>query len=307
MPSLFTSEASVPYGGYATSYRGIGRSPCDVAIDPAGNVVMAAADGQLTKIDPATGKFLKSERVTGHAIGIAYDKLGRLWVSDWGDGMVVVLDADWKELFETEVGDHPHDVRIDSHGDAWVIAYSKVTKIGPDGKVLASYPTDPGPLRMKIDAQDNLWIACDGQSGPATRDGDGFTLMKLAPDGRKLWSQKRWVDDLAFDAKGEVWAVTARPAKIAKLDADGKELSSRGAPAEYYVTDYGGRYVEIGPRGQVWIVNNGNLNQLSPAGAFERYYRLGGSAHGLAFDRAGKVWMPFNREEAAGMVVPSQP
>jgi DNA-binding beta-propeller fold protein YncE len=285
--------------------RDVGEYATDVRIDRDGNVVVVGAGGFLDKLDP-TGKPLKSQEIGILAQALTYDRQDRAWIPDWYDGVVDIYDPDWKRVKEIAVGEHPKGVQFDSGGNAWVIHYSHVSKISEAGEVLATYPVDPGPLRLAIDAHDNVWVLCHGVPSPEGGDGWSPTVVKLAPDGSRLETLQMDVDDLAFDAAGDVWVVNDSPGFVAKLNADGEVLLRHEAHG-WANSPYRGWRVAIDPKGQVWIAESGVLYQVTSDGEYLRAYRYAGYAYGIAFDRDGNVWLADNEYGTVVRVVPQRP
>jgi len=151
--------------------------PHDLVFGPDGRVwVTGFWTSQIWAMDVATGGFehydVNAEPDTVAQVrALEFDKQGKLWVVNGGTSAVVKLDPSTREFETFKVGMYPHDIVLDSAGNAWVNDYfakkERVARVGAaDGKVevfpLPSLerPASEGvPLSygLQIDSEDRLW------------------------------------------------------------------------------------------------------------------------------------------------------
>jgi streptogramin lyase len=184
----------------------VGTAALDLTIDAAGNVwVIGRNDLRVLSPDGATRKVLKEGQ---YGTSIASDTAGRIWITTENKG-VRQLSADGKMRFETEIPDgEARDVAIDPEGNAWVYAIPKhaglpnkanawVSKVSPEGQILARYDVGNGDGELAFAPDGHLWITLYDQN----------TVVKLGPDGAQLATYYTGVgpSGIAFDASGQAW------------------------------------------------------------------------------------------------------
>lgn len=181
-----TLEAQAPAGAELAKERVLvteypipeaAELPHDLVFGPDGRVwVTGFWTSQIWAMDVATGGFehydVNAEPDTVAQVrALEFDKQGKLWVVNGGTSAVVKLDPSTRKFETFKVGMYPHDIALDSSGNAWVNDYfakkERVGRVGAtDGKVevfpLPSLerPVSEGvPLSygLQIDGEDRLW------------------------------------------------------------------------------------------------------------------------------------------------------
>ena len=83
-----------------TSVLGVGRRPTAVAVGAGGVWVTNSASGTVTRLDPATGKFVDTIGVGPDLNDVAVG-LGSVWVADGNDGTVTEIDPSLDQVAQT--------------------------------------------------------------------------------------------------------------------------------------------------------------------------------------------------------------
>ncbi|MEN9726206.1 MAG: hypothetical protein RL434_572 [Pseudomonadota bacterium] len=151
--------------------------PHDLVFGPDGRVwVTGFWTSQIWAMDVATGHFEHFEvnaepDTVAQVRALEFDTHGKLWVVNGGTSAVVKLDPATRTYETFKVGMYPHDIVLDSDGNAWVNDYfakkERVARVGAtDGKVevfplpsLERPAAEGVPLSygLQIDAEDRLW------------------------------------------------------------------------------------------------------------------------------------------------------
>lgn len=145
---------------------------------------------------------------------LEFDKQGKLWLVNGGTSAVVRLDPSTREFQTFKVGMYPHDLVLDSAGNAWVNDYfakqERIARVDAhDGTVkVIPLPSTPRPASegvplsygLQVDAKDRLWstqlaantlIRYDIETGdsrlyPMPEANSGPRRTAVGPDGR-IW------------------------------------------------------------------------------------------------------------------------
>jgi hypothetical protein len=135
-------------------------------------------------------------------------------------------------------GSNVRHIAVDSQGNAWVLNYSDngtVTKVAPNGAVLATYFVGSWPEAIAVDDQDKVWI-CRGGTDSSHQTGTD-SLLKLSQDGKTLGSYSpggkarsiKIFGDFALIVNSRAVPLTQHSYQhhynIAKIDLHGKLLS----------------------------------------------------------------------------------
>lgn len=104
-------------------------SPWDVAVDPWGNLHIAAWNTSAIKVFTTEGMFVRSygEKCLVNPRGIAIDGGGYVFVSDGGNGSVVVFEPTGKCIHTISNLDSPTGVALDQDNGVYVVNYGAGT------------------------------------------------------------------------------------------------------------------------------------------------------------------------------------
>ncbi len=275
-----------------------GSVPIGIAIDKSGNVWVenygttgkpgkGLMDSNVTELSPSCAKIGTYVAGTYPAGGIAIDKSGNVWVTNWGAASGT---AGTPGL---------------ANGD------SNVTELGPSGAVIGTYVAGSSPGGIAIDKSGNVWVANKGNGIPGLANGDS-SVTELSPSGAIINScvAGSHPEGLAIDPAGNVWVVnkgidngTPGIPGIANGDSSVTELSSKCTVIGTYVAGSLPETVAVDSAGNVWVANgynrgtgtslaNSSVTELGPTGAvIHTYAAIGYQPYSLAIDPAGNVWV----------------
>lgn len=271
--------------------------PFDVATDAKGNVYVADSENHgLRRIAP-TGvvSTLAGGGVAGFAdglgsaarfkelSGVATDKLGFMYVADYGNhairrvspgGLVVTIAGDGTPGFVDGVGkaarfNHPTDLTVDSQGNVYVSDEHNhaVRKIAPDGTVTTLV----------------------GGQGPGFVDGDRATARINMPS------------DVAIDVAGNLYVADTENHAIRKLTPEGQltTLAGAGEPgyadgagsAARFDTPYG---VVVDDQRRIYVAdaNNHRIRLITPSGEVTTFKGTGTTGYGVLEATPGLFNLP---------------
>ncbi|KAL5481344.1 hypothetical protein EMCRGX_G021482 [Ephydatia muelleri] len=127
---VFDSDGTFSHSIAGNGVVGKGfSSPWDVAIDPWGNLHIAAWNTGAIKVFTVDGMFVRSygEKVLVNPRGIAIDGGGYIFVSDGGTGDVAVFDPTGKCVHTIHGLDSPTGVALDQENGIYVVNYGNGT------------------------------------------------------------------------------------------------------------------------------------------------------------------------------------
>jgi DNA-binding beta-propeller fold protein YncE len=274
----------------------IGRGPLRLAVGEGAVWVTSAADGTLTRIDPATRKPVESPLRLGRGIsGVAVAKRA-VWVSSPRRGRVLRIDpASGRITARVDVGGRPGAI-VAGGGRVWVA--------DEDGAGIAAIDAASGrvvkrgiaphskPLRLAVGAG-GLWISSaptgtirrvdldSAVAGPAIPVGRGpagvtvaggivwvansrsGTVTRVDPATHSLLGEPIPVGDRpgGIDAGTEtVWVANSGDGTVSRIDIVGGEIA--GGPVS---VGPGPGAVAVGGEA-VWVANNGNgtVSRIEP-------------------------------------------
>jgi WD40 repeat protein len=193
-----------------------------------GNVVTAGADGQILRWDPdSPGSRPKVVGSTPYSLwAVTALRDGRI-VTVGADGRILAWNPDRDHASGTlmwvvggEVSSSPrgHPVQLGRHsGELWAVAPlpdGRLLTVGPDGRLLAWDPDDPGRGPAQLGRHERaLWAIAGPRRGPLIAVGDGIAI-RVGSDGETvLWEQaedvNRWLEN-PTSMDGQLWAVAAQ-------------------------------------------------------------------------------------------------
>jgi DNA-binding beta-propeller fold protein YncE len=176
-----------------------GRLPAGVAIGGGSVWVANAADGTVTRVDPATGRR-ETIRVGGVPVSIAYGA-GRLWVPDSAGQRLRTIDAATGRLDRRpiRVGREPFGVAV-GEGMVWVVntADGTVSRIRPDGTVAGETRVGGEPGDVAVGGG-SVWVSNEGKATLTRLDPrsgrvlDRATAVGKSPAGLVVAADAVWV------------------------------------------------------------------------------------------------------------------
>jgi sugar lactone lactonase YvrE len=204
----------------------------------------------------------------------------------------------------TQIADNLHPVgnpAVDASGDIYVtfsgqrgqkvpVSLYKVTA----NNVVKPYTTDlMNPTGLAIDREGNLFVSCRHEG----------TIHRVSPDGRSM----QWIEGmgvatgLAFDRAGSLY-VGDRSGTIFKIGPD-REIFVF-ATLEPSLAAY---HLAFSPSGDLYVSGPTTssferIHRITPAGEVSTFYRGLGRPQGLAFDRAGNLYVAASLGGRRGIV-----
>ena len=194
--------------------------PHDLVVGPDGQIwITAFWTNEIWAMRVKEGTFthyaVNDEKdVVAQVRALEFDRQGKLWLVNGGTSSVVRLDPETRQFQTYKVGMYPHDIVLDSAGNAWVNDYfakeERIARVDArDGKVtVIPLPSTPRPASegvplsygLQVDAKDRLWstqlaantlIRYDTASGDARtyampQANSGPRRTAVGPDGR-IW------------------------------------------------------------------------------------------------------------------------
>jgi virginiamycin B lyase len=194
--------------------------PHDLVVGPDGRIwITAFWTNEIWAMTTDTGTFthyaVNAEKdAVAQVRALEFDKQGKLWLVNGGTSAVVRLDPETRDFQTFKVGMYPHDIVLDSAGNAWVNDYfakqERIARVAArDGKVtVIPLPSAPRPASegvplsygLQVDAKDRLWstqlaantlIRYDIATGesklyPMPEANSGPRRTAVGPDGR-IW------------------------------------------------------------------------------------------------------------------------
>jgi len=204
----------------------------------------------------------------------------------------------------TQIADNLHPVgnpAVDASGNIYVtfsgqrgqkvpVSLYKITS----NHVVKPYITDlVNPTGLAIDRDGNLFVSCRNEG----------TIHRVSPDGQSM----QWIEGmgiatgLAFDRAGNLY-VGDRSGTVFKIGPD-REIFVF-ATLEPSLSAY---HLAFGPGGDLYVTgpttsSYERVHRITPAGEVSTFYRGLGRPQGLAFDRAGNLYVAASFAGRRGIV-----
>ena len=242
--------------------------------------------------------------------GVAKDNQGRLWFSNWCEGIGVIEGNKIKSVLidgKSNWGCFGY-VGNGVNGDIWFSSWTYKLLQLKDGKLL-SYGKNPALKDMGgvnttfCDAKGNIWIG-GNNSGLVKFDGKYFYRFPVL-DSIISKSGPIGINAIVADARGTLYisyvgaGIVTYDGKIFKLHNDADLKIGTGAD----ITELGlQEFLKTDRKGRIWVILNGKLNciqngkrtQFGPEDGFLF------TPVSFSFDDDGKMW--FSNEEMTGSV-----
>ena len=221
-------------GGHGSG-KGQFDSPHGIAVDSAGNILVAdAGNGRIQKFSP-NGTFVTSIATTDPN-GIAVDRAGNIYVAEIGSKhRVRKLGPDGRFIAEWAPGLYgPRKIAIGPDDSIYVVdsGRNRIVKFNPDGQVLASWGSEGsgdgqfrGLTSVAVDRKTNkVYVSDVMNSRMEVFDSNGQFLSKWSvPE----WREALGFEDLAIDSdKGRLYTSSAHLSTIFVFDLQGNRLGA---------------------------------------------------------------------------------
>ena len=222
-------------GGHGSG-KGQFDNPRGIAIDSAGNILVADTDnGRIEKFSQ-NGTFVTSIGPFEAPSGIAIDRAGNIYVAEIGSkNRVQKLGPDGTFIARWTPGLYgPRRIAIGPDDSIYVVdsGDNRIVKLSPDGQMLASWGsegTGDGQFRgvssVAIDSGSNkVYVADPVNSRIQVFDSNGKLLTKWSiPE----WAKPLGFEDLAVDPdRGRLYASSAHMNVILVFDFQGNRLGT---------------------------------------------------------------------------------
>jgi sugar lactone lactonase YvrE len=203
-----------------------------------------------------------------------------------------------------QIADNLHPVgnpAVDAEGNVYVTFSGQRGQKVPVSlyKVTANHSIKPfitelmNPTGLAVDREGNLFVSCRHEG----------TIYRITPDGRSL----QWIEGMgiatgiAFDKAGSLY-VGDRSGTIFKIAPD-REIFVF-ATLEPSVAAY---HLAFSPAGELFVTGPttssfDRVYRISPAGEVNVFFRGLGRPQGLAFDRAGNLYVAGSLEGKRGLI-----
>jgi hypothetical protein len=204
--------------------------------------------------------------------GLAFDSVGNLYVSNYGDNSISRVSVDGKVGLFVNGLNGPLGLAFDRDGNLYVANGNNgsVSKINRSNSVTSTFATGlSGPTGLAFDSQGNLYV------------GSGNTISRISPDGvlNTFAIGLNGTQDLAFDANGFLYAANHSDNSISRIAPDGTvntfAFLSR-APIGLTVDTDGTLFVSNG------ILLGGLISRIAPDGTVSTF-TTAYDPYGLAF------------------------
>jgi sugar lactone lactonase YvrE len=183
------------------------------------------------------------------------------------------------------VGASPYGMAVDTSGNLWVCnsGGTTVSKLGPDGTLLATYPVGASaPFAIAFDGSGNAWITTYTTPG---------NVVRMAPDGTILGTTSVGTNPVGieFDPSGNAWVSNYGDNTVSKLTPTGAFIANYSIG----VNPSQASGLAIDSSGNVWvgIYNRARVVKLAPNGSTLGTFVVGNNPASLAFDAGGNLWV----------------
>jgi outer membrane protein assembly factor BamB len=270
----------VPSLPHADQTIRVGKEPYNIA---AGfGSVWVAVEGELVRLDPATGKVVARIAVGGRPWGVAVGE-GAVWVGNWSDGTVARIDpatntVSWRATLSNGLG-VASPVGVAAGGSVWAADNSSdaVWRLDPATGAVLSVAHVGDAHEFAGFGEGGVWVSSEngtvGRLDPATG-----VVAKLIPAGADA-------DFLGF-SPGAVWVTNYGSEFLWRIDP------ATGAVAAKVRIGAGAQGVGF-DGSALWVAmyGAGRALRIDPVtGKVLRRVVVGGKPRGLAI-AAGSVWV----------------
>lgn len=205
---------------------------------------------------------------------VAFDKQGRMWLSEFGSNSVASLNPETGEIKEYDLlgtEGHTYGIALDSKDRVWYTKYVEniYGMLDPaTGQIVEKQMPRPesAPHRMSIDDQDRLWIPNSGYGTLARYDIANDTLEEFPLPDKDVFPYASRYDG----ATGTVWVQGNGTSSIYRFDPVTNRFSSYRMPLPM---SYGRMIAFDYKTGSVWtsLSNYPNKHTGRPTGSLLRF------------------------------------
>lgn len=248
--------------------------------------------------------------------GIAINSLGNLYVTDAGNGRVLVFDSAGNLLSTWDKqgsGDGEFKsmgfggLAIDSNDNVFVVDNGnfRIQKFDKDGNYITQWGSEGTGdsqfvrvIGIATDTDGNVYVTDDGNPYVQKFDNDGSFMMKFGGEGNGN-GQFSHATGIAVDAQGNIFVADYELKRVQKFDNDGNfivtwnmgdDIAVKGTPEAIAVDSQGNVYVSDYTLGRIQIFDNDG-NFISAFGDKSISKNPFKRPTGIAFDGNGKMFV----------------
>lgn len=197
--------------------------------------------GSLSRVNPATGR-VRSVRVGGEP-GSVVAAFGRVWVSAWASGRLVVVDPrSMRVVKRIRIGSTPASLRV-ANGAIWVgfgRSATAVARVNPRTAEIVRVPVGVQSPRSFVTGTRDLWI----QAGD-------HALVRLDPSSRAVTAKLSFGRTLAGGAlapDGTIWMPDKEQNVVYRVDPEKAAVVDSFAAGP-------GAFVALRAYGSMWVTS----------------------------------------------------
>ena len=264
-------------GEKVESYVQVGRRPAAIAVGLGGVWVANSARGTVTRLNPATGKFVDTIPAGGGDVSDIAVGFRSVWVANGNDGTVTKIDPRLDEGAAIQLGpqtlapDPVFYIAVDSH-HIWATRGNQLLRIDPYTRHFKVWANVESPTGLTTGGG-HVWVTTG--SGSLLRiDPSKPNTLEPQPVGAGAFPPLR----APVYARGSVWLIVGL--EIQKIDPGSLSGSPLAVPAglrpkalawgsgALWSTGYGGRLTRLNTRGRParYVYVGGNLTAVAAGG-----------------------------------------
>ncbi len=269
--------------------------PMAIAIDGNGIVWVPLSNGDIVRLDPATGEMTAPGHVDAPS-AIALDSKGALWIGT--NNGAQKLGKDGAVLASVTIGGKPLGMAVGPDDTLWILTHvmdqttgkgkDVIVKVVPDGTIASTIPNPTRAWDLAINAQGNLVLY----------DVHGPKLTILDPEGKVVVERRLGSENgagsmprgIAIAKDGVIWTVDS-----ATTQATAADLSSVLDRFKNGDTKNGiamvPKAIAIDSKGNVWLAIANDWSSTDNVEENTRLVKIAGVAQGPQFFPVkGPMW-----------------